>query len=67
MHRQFWITAVMRWAGMEMPPPFVSVRHFGRLGPAGNVPTGLFGIPSSSGTDGKDAKNENQSQTLQLG
>ena len=67
MHRQFWITAVMRWAGLEMPPPFVPVRHFGTLGPVGTFPAGLFGIPSSPGTDGKDAKNENQSQTLQLG
>ena len=28
MHRQFWITAVMRWAGLEMP-----------VGRTGNAPT----------------------------
>nr|DAL38902.1 MAG TPA_asm: hypothetical protein [Caudoviricetes sp.] len=45
MHRQFWITAVMRWTGLEMPPPFVPVRHFGILGPVGDFPRRSFWHP----------------------
>ena len=42
MHRQFWITAVMRWAGLEMPPPFVPVCHFGLTRTCGGLSPQVF-------------------------